>query len=267
MNTIYCTPKTLCTYFTALNPHIKFVAAYPATDPNLSTFMKYYDNCTFIYCLTVNTDDKQIIIYIGQSSNQYARTLSHRKKYDYDNIYLFSVPRNEKNEIEEEAIKHFKPLYNRQSNHTISEKITSVGVHHDEYKTKQQILNDIKRWKESYQIISKTFHLPAKYVAIIRYVARSKALDENDFIAQILDNMFPSEIFQKALDSEIIDTDENSNLVTTAEYGRINHKSVEQIKVFCRNGRIKNAKKIGRDWMIPVDSPYPEDRRNSKTVC
>lgn len=53
----------------------------------------------------------------------------------------------------------------------------------------------------------------------------------------------------------------NMNLVTASEYGEANGKSVEQIKVLCRNGRIPGATKIGRDWMIPADAPYPVDNR------
>ncbi len=55
------------------------------------------------------------------------------------------------------------------------------------------------------------------------------------------------------------------NLVTVTEYGKIHKKSVEQIKLLCRHGRIAGAEKIGRDWMIPADAPYPKDRRYSKT--
>lgn len=53
------------------------------------------------------------------------------------------------------------------------------------------------------------------------------------------------------------------NLITAAEYGKKQGKSVEQIKVLCRNGRIQGARKIGRDWMIPSDAPYPRDGRYS----
>lgn len=52
-----------------------------------------------------------------------------------------------------------------------------------------------------------------------------------------------------------------SNLISAAEYGKKHGKSVEQIKVLCRNGRILGASKFGRDWMIPADAPYPPDGR------
>lgn len=51
------------------------------------------------------------------------------------------------------------------------------------------------------------------------------------------------------------------DLYTIAEYAEAHNKSVEQVKVFCRAGRIPRAKKIGRDWVIPKSVPYPYDRR------
>lgn len=53
------------------------------------------------------------------------------------------------------------------------------------------------------------------------------------------------------------------NLVTASEYAAMHGKSVEQIKIFCRNNRIAGAKKFGRDWVIPKDAPYPLDERIS----
>lgn len=53
------------------------------------------------------------------------------------------------------------------------------------------------------------------------------------------------------------------SVLTASEYAEKHNKSVEQIKVFCRNGRIWGAKKIGRDWVIPEDAPYPTDTRLS----
>lgn len=53
------------------------------------------------------------------------------------------------------------------------------------------------------------------------------------------------------------------NLLSVQEYAQKHNKSVEQIKVFCRKGRIAGAKKIGRDWVIHADTPYPYDGRVS----
>lgn len=53
------------------------------------------------------------------------------------------------------------------------------------------------------------------------------------------------------------------DVLTASEFADKHNKSVEQVKVFCRNGRIWGAKKIGRDWVIPKDAPYPADSRLS----
>ena len=51
------------------------------------------------------------------------------------------------------------------------------------------------------------------------------------------------------------------NMIRAQEYADMYGKSVEQIKVFCRKGRISGAIKLGRDWLIPSDAPYPADNR------
>ena len=53
------------------------------------------------------------------------------------------------------------------------------------------------------------------------------------------------------------------SVLTALEYAEKHNKSVEQVKVFCRNGRIWGATKIGRDWVIPENAPYPSDTRLS----
>ena len=65
--------------------------------------------------------------------------------------------------------------------------------------------------------------------------------------------------FSKLLDS----LGSSSNMISTAEYGELNGKSQEQIKVLCRAGRIIGARKVGANWMIPEDAPYSarESRR------
>lgn len=55
--------------------------------------------------------------------------------------------------------------------------------------------------------------------------------------------------------------EEDVMFLTVKEYAEKYGKSSEQVKVFCRHGRIDGAKKIGRDWMIPQNAPYPPDRR------
>ena len=51
--------------------------------------------------------------------------------------------------------------------------------------------------------------------------------------------------------------------LSVAKYAQIYNKSPEQVKVFCRTGRIPGAIKLNRDWIIPYDAPYPLDQRFS----
>ena len=46
-------------------------------------------------------------------------------------------------------------------------------------------------------------------------------------------------------------------LLTVKEYAKKHDRSKELIKAFVRDGRIMGAEKIGRQWFIPEDAPYP----------
>ena len=53
-----------------------------------------------------------------------------------------------------------------------------------------------------------------------------------------------------------------TNLTTTIEYAKIHNCSRESIKQFLtEQNRICGAKQIGRDWILPKDAHFPEDRR------
>ena len=56
----------------------------------------------------------------------------------------------------------------------------------------------------------------------------------------------------------------DSKDISATEYAKKHGKSVEQIKVLCRNNKIAGARKFGRDWLIPENSPYPEDGIKNK---
>lgn len=47
------------------------------------------------------------------------------------------------------------------------------------------------------------------------------------------------------------------NYLSVQEYAQLHNKSIEIIKVFCRQNRIIGAQKIGKSWIIPEDAPYP----------
>lgn len=49
--------------------------------------------------------------------------------------------------------------------------------------------------------------------------------------------------------------------LTSIEFAFLHNRSVEVVKVSCRRGRIVGAIKVGRDWLIPKNAPYPADYR------
>lgn len=52
--------------------------------------------------------------------------------------------------------------------------------------------------------------------------------------------------------------------LSTEEYAKLHNVSREIIKVYCRDGRIAGAKRIGNRWAIPETAPYPIDDVNRK---
>lgn len=45
--------------------------------------------------------------------------------------------------------------------------------------------------------------------------------------------------------------------ISAQEYAEKHNKSVEIIKVYCRQHRIVGAQRIGQSWVVPEDAPYP----------
>ena len=100
-------------------------------------------------------------------------------------------------------------------------------------------------WKEEYPAL---MAVPGKDLA---YVTDSSQL--------VIEDIYPFlSVFESVKATVSIE-----DVLTVAEYADKYNKSVEQVKVFCRTGRIWGAKKIGRDWVIPADAPYPSDARLS----
>lgn len=49
--------------------------------------------------------------------------------------------------------------------------------------------------------------------------------------------------------------------MTTREAGEKWNVSRVTVSTWIRRGKLPQAKKLGRDWMIPKDTPKPKDRR------
>ena len=56
-----------------------------------------------------------------------------------------------------------------------------------------------------------------------------------------------------------------TNLVTTKSYGVSHARSREQVKQYLhQHERMPGAAKIGRDWIIPYDTKFPQDLRGMR---
>ena len=56
----------------------------------------------------------------------------------------------------------------------------------------------------------------------------------------------------------LLNSDVNKfGFITTQEFAERHDKSVEIIKIYCREGRIPGAKKISGVWLIPKEAEYP----------
>ena len=53
------------------------------------------------------------------------------------------------------------------------------------------------------------------------------------------------------------------NLITITEYAAKVGKSHTAVQQKCQRGTLPGAVKIGRDWLIPADAPYPDQRITS----
>lgn len=56
---------------------------------------------------------------------------------------------------------------------------------------------------------------------------------------------------------------DTSNLITLTEYAARVGKDTSTVRQKCLRGNLPGAVKIGRDWLIPADAPYPDKRIKS----
>ena len=50
------------------------------------------------------------------------------------------------------------------------------------------------------------------------------------------------------------------NLIPIAQYAALIGKSPRSVRQKCQLGTLPGAVKVGRDWLIPADAPYADNR-------
>jgi hypothetical protein len=237
-----------------------FCAKYYADDSELTTLLRQYEKTPFIYMLTHTYENRKCIIYIGKSCATSSRIILHKQKYEYDEIYLFRVKRGIQAIAEQKMIGTFTPLYNKAYNQEVYKELEKMGICYEGYKTKKQIREDFRMILNSHAMAAVTFFLPQKYIFALRDGARKMEKDINVYLSDLFEEMLPMESISESIRNFESEEEIASEMISVKEYAALYGKSVEQIKVHCRNGRLP-AIKNQRDWMIPRSAPYPKDRR------
>lgn len=53
-------------------------------------------------------------------------------------------------------------------------------------------------------------------------------------------------------------------LIPLKEYARRNGRANTSVRQMAQRGSFQTARKIGRDWLIDEDEPYPDHRRKEE---
>lgn len=240
-------------------PCLKYTAWYSATENCVSSCMNGYKNRSFVYLLTSIFDEKEYYIYVGKTTSQYTRFLSHIKKIDFSYIYLFECSEKNLAQSEHLVIKELKPLYNRKDNPLAMRHSQIIGIDCTKPHTSENITSDL-RLKTAYERTGLFgFALNPAIFTVLKIKAEENNCNCSEMLQLILERMFSTEIGDKLKDaSELIKT----NLTTTNKYAKNHNRSRESIKQFLKEkNRIHGAMRIGRDWIFPDDTRFPADRR------
>lgn len=243
----------------SIAPHINFIARYDTTSSGIKSCMHGYENRSFIYILTADFEKNERCIYIGQTKSQYARFANHVKKYKFDHIYLFECDPDKLTESEGLIINEVKPLYNRNNNPLEERYRRILNIDYNGHKTKKIINRHLKLLKKYDETGLFGFSLNPAIFSVLEAKAKEKGYTCSEMLQTILEQHFHTCIAAKLQSDQTLP---ETNLATTNEYAKLHGCSRESIKQFLQEeNRISGAKHIGRDWVLPRDAYFPEDRR------
>lgn len=240
-------------------PHLRFVAFYHADETRVNACMHGYEGRAFVYVLTTVFEDTEHFLYVGKSKAQYSRFLMHLKAYAFQHIYLFECDLEHQGESEVATIKELKPLYNRHHNPLFSRNQTILGINYEERQSAEGIMRHLTLQKQYAPVGLFGFSLPPAVFRVLEEKAAEQHCNCSDMLQLILEKTYPQEIAAELHNpTEQIQT----NLITSQQYAQLHNRSREQVKqYFLQGNRINGAARIGRDWVLPKDAYFPEDRR------
>ena len=129
-------------------PHLRFIAFYHKEEARLNACMHDYEGRSFVYVLSSIHKGQEYFLYVGKTKAQYARCLSHSKKYAYDHIYLFECEPESLTSCETAVIKELCPLYNRHHNPCAERYCMLLGIDYEAVQDTDMIHHHLEQLSE-----------------------------------------------------------------------------------------------------------------------
>ncbi len=243
-------------------PKLRYVAFYHAQEDRLNACMRDYANRSFVYILSCMYEGEEYFLYAGKSKAQYARCLTHSKNYAYDHIYLFECEEEFLKDSEVAVIAELCPLFNKQHNPMAGQLNRILQIDYAAKQDGERIRHYLERYAKYKRMGLFGFALPVAVFSALEKKAEEESRTCSEMIQSILEELLEDSIVAKLEDREVAAGE--TNLITTKVYGKQNGKSPEQIKQYLhQKNRLPGAVKVGRDWVIPQDTRFPEDLRGN----
>lgn len=242
-------------------PELKYVAMYHRDEERLNACMRNYEDRSFVYVMTSMFEDREYYLYVGKSKATYSRHLTHSKKFEYQNIYLFECMEPDRlADCERAVITSLAPLFNRSCNPKLAQIKLLLDIDYDATYDAQMIQAYLKKLSDYESLGLFGFALPASVFLALEKEATEQGCNCSEWMLKILERQLGKKITAQLNRGEKLET----NLVSAQEYGNQYERSVEQAKVYCKNKRVEGGAKIGRDWLIPRDAKLPELLRKNR---
>lgn len=243
-------------------PKLRFVAFYHAQEGRLNACMRDYADRSFVYILSSMYAGEEYFLYAGKSKAQYARCLIHSKNYAYDHIYLFECEPEFLAESEAAVIMELCPLFNRAHN-PMAERLNQIlQIDYESKQNEEMISHYLERYAKYKRMGLFGFALPTAVFSALAKQAEDQSCTCSEMLQHILEDTLGDNIVSELEDAEAVPVE--TNLITTKAYAKQNSKSTEQIKQYLHQGnRLPGAAKIGRDWVLPQDTHFPQDLREN----
>lgn len=244
-------------------PRLKFVAVYNTDEKQLAAYMQAYKDRSIVYILSTEYKNEEYFLYVGQTQSQYARHFRHLKRFVFDKIYLFECDTEFLRESETALIAELLPLFNKNNNPLAHRFEKILGIKYSGLQAKKAIHKYLDRFIRYQAMGLFGFALPLDLYAAVARRAETEKCTESELLQTVLEHEFGKEAANILAYEDM--SDQYTNLISAESFGKLHGHSKEQVKIYLRQGdRIPGSVKIGRDWILVKDTPFPQDRRGRR---